>query len=159
MLTELCEYLRNWFCRDQDKHIGTITITGGAITARDDLIWSGAEEAIVPATGQYFRIVGSIFNDGVHQYPDFEMPDETFEGAVWLMRVPPVVVTLASDIKDWMTKYGGVNSAAMSPYNSESFAGYSYSKSGAGSAAASNGSGLTGWQAAFADRLNPWRKI
>lgn len=159
MLTELCEYLRNWFCEDQDKHIGTITITGGAITARDDLVWSGAEESIVPATNQYFRVAGSIFNDGVHKYPDTNMVDETFEGAIWLMRIPPAVISLADDIAAWKAKYMSLDSQYMSPYNSESFAGYSYSKSGAGAAAASNGSGLTGWQAAFADRLNPWRKI
>lgn len=157
MLTELCEYLRNWFCEDQDKHIGTITITGGAITARDDLIFS--DTVIEPVAGQYFRIVGSIFNDGVHQYPDEDMVDETFEGAVWLMRVPPAVIALAEEIAAWKGKYMVLGSQYMSPYNSESFAGYSYSKSGSGAGASANGSGLSGWQAVFADRLNLWRKI
>ena len=158
MLTELCEYLKNWFCEDQDKHIGTITITGGEITARDDLYMIG-DKQIEPVNGQYIRVIGSIFNDGVHCYPDFEMQDETFDGAVWLMRIPPAVQVLADDIAAWKAKYMGIDSPAMSPYNSESFAGYSYSKSGAGANAAANGSGLTGWQAVFADRLDPWRKI
>lgn len=161
MLTELCEYLRNWFVEDRDMHIGKITITGGEIkiTARDDLVWSGAEESIVPATNQYFRVAGSIFNDGVHQYPDTNMVNETFEGAIWLMRIPPAVLALADDIAAWKAKYMTLGSLYMSPYNSESFSGYSYSKSGAGANAASNGSGLDGWQAVFADRLSPWRKI
>ena len=158
MLTELCEYLKNWFCDDQDKHIGTITITGGEITARDDLYLLG-DKQIEPVNGQYIRVIGSIFNDGVHCYPDFDMQDETFKGAVWLMRVPPAVLTLAEDIAAWKDKYMTLDSQYMSPYNSESFAGYSYSKSGAGANAAANGSGLDGWQAVFADRLSPWRKI
>lgn len=158
MLTELCEYLRNWFVEDQDKHIGTITITGGEITARDDL-YMQADRQITPVNGQYFRVIGSLFNDGVHQYQDYDMPDEQFKGAIWLMRVPPAVITLASDIENWKAQYMTLDSQYMSPYNSESFAGYSYSKSGAGANAAANGSGLSGWQAVFADRLDPWRKI
>lgn len=159
MLTELCEYLKNWFCEEQDKHIGTITITGGVITARDDLLL--LETPITPATGQYYRIIGSIFSDGIHKYGDqTDVPaDETFDGAIWLLRIPPVIIALAADIATWVSKYGGASSIAMSPYNSESFNGYSYSKSGAGANASASASGLTGWQAAFADRLNPWRKI
>ena len=157
MLTELCEYLRNWFVEDQDKHIGTITITGGAITARDDLIFS--DTVIEPVAGQYFRIVGSIFNDGVHQYPDEDMADETFEGAVWLMRIPPAVIALAADIEAWKAKYMSIDSPLMGPFTSESFGGYSYSKSGVGASAFTNASGISGWQAAFADRLGLWRKI
>lgn len=159
MLTELCEYLRNWFCEDQDKHIGTITITGGELTARDDLYLLAGEQQIKPLNGQYIRVIGSVFNDGVHLYPDADMTDETFDGAVWLMRVPPAVIALAADIEAWKAKYMGIDSPTMSPYNSESFAGYSYSKSGAGANASANGSGLDGWQAVFADRLGPWRKI
>lgn len=157
MLTELCEYLRNWFCEDQDKHIGTIAITGGAITARDDLYLLG-DKQVEPVPGQYFRVIGSIFSDGVHQYPDENMPDETFEGAVWLMRVPPAVVALSEEITEWKAKYMTLGSQYMSPYNSESFGGYSYSKSGSGAGASANG-GLSGWQSVFADRLNLWRKI
>lgn len=158
MLTELCEFLKNWFVEDKDKHIGTITITGGEITARDDLYLLG-DKKIEPLPGQYFRVIGSVFSDGVHQYPDYDMQDETFDGAVWLMRVPPAVIALADDIEKWKAKYMALDSQYMSPYNSESFAGYSYSKSGAGANAAANGSGLDGWQAVFADRLGPWRKI
>ena len=62
------------------------------------------------------------------------------------------VVELADEIAAWREKYGAVMD---SPYTSESFGGYSYSKaSGAGD---STGSG--GWQSAFRARLNPYRKL
>lgn len=159
MLTELCEYLKNWFVEDQDKHIGTITITGGEITARDDLYMMIGDKQIEPANGQYIRVIGSIFNDGVHQYPDHDMQDETFKGAVWLLRIPPAILDLADDIAAWKAKYMGIDSPLMGPFTSESFGGYSYSKSGIGASAFTNASGISGWQAAFADRLEPWRKI
>lgn len=158
MLTELCEYLKNWFDEGQEKHIGKITITGGEITARDDLLFSETRQVSL-VTGQYFRVIGSLFNDGVHMYPDYNMVDEEFDGAVWSMAIPPVILTLADDIAAWKLKYEALDSMAMSPYNSESFAGYSYSKSGAGASSSANGSGLSGWRSVFANRLSPWRKI
>lgn len=146
MLTELCQELRNWF--DKDRFFGTFTISGGSI----DLSETGIQN------DQYFRIVGSVFNDGVHQYPAADLTDETFDGAVWLMAVPPAVITLAAEIEAWQEKYGGIDSPAMSPYASESFGGYSYSKashSGSGSVDSESGT----WQGVFASRLNRWRKI
>ena len=149
MLSELCKELRNWFDRDQPHFHGTNTIEGGKITDRDFL------DAI--KTNQYFRIQGSIFNDGVYQYTDkLELTDEIFVGSVSLMAVPKEVLTLSKDIDDWITNYGGADSEAMSPFSSESFGGYSYSKGGNGS----NGTGSgASWQSAFASRLNNWRKI
>lgn len=144
MLTELCQYLKNWF--DREHFHGKFTITDGSIDLHDHL-----------QSGQYFRIIGSVFNDGVHQYPSEELTDETFVGTIWAMAVPPLVIELSADIDDWIAKYGGTDSAAMSPYQSESFGGYSYSKSGGG---ASDGTSLAGtWQGVFASRLNRWRKI
>lgn len=156
MLTELCQYLRNWFNEGQKKHIGKITVTGEEITcARDGLLYPGVTTVpLVP--GQYFCVFGSLFSDGVHQFPDFEMPEETFDGAIWPMAVPPAIVKLAEEIEEWRKKYETVDSLAMSPFTSESFAGYSYSKGGAG---ATGGEGLSGWQSVFASRLDPWRKI
>lgn len=142
ILTEICEYLNNYFW---DKKInGKFTIADGAIN--------------VPALkdGQYFRIVGSIFNDGVHIYPATDLKDEEFTGSIWSMAVPSTVIAIASDVNDWQTKYGNVNSEAMSPFNSESFAGYSYSKSGSGNA--NSGSNI-GWQDVFGGRLNKYRKL
>lgn len=146
MLTELCKEINNWF--EYAKFFGTFTIENNVITGSYSL-----------QENQYFRIVGSVFNDGVYKFDDdLELEDETFNGAIWAMAVPQEVIALAGDIKEWSDKYQSVDSAAMSPFNSESFGGYSYSKS---SGASSSGNvDLSGtWQGAFADRLNHWRKI
>lgn len=145
MLTELCKEINNWF--DKKKYFGTFVVEDGVLTGNFSL-----------QENQYFRIVGSVFNDGVYQYPATELVDETFDGAIWAMAVPNEVIALAQEIKEWADKYLGVDSAAMSPFNSESFGGYSYSKSG-GSSSSGNVDLSGTWQGAFADRLNHWRKI
>lgn len=144
MLTELCQELRNWF--DLNRYTGTFTISGGALTA-DFLV-----------TGQYFRIIGSIFNDGVHQQGQNDLTDETFTGAVWALAIPSVVIQLADKIEQWQNAYGAADSAAMSPYTSESFGGYSYSK-GTNALSATGSNTATGWKSIFASDLNRWRKI
>ena len=142
MITELCQELHNWF--DRERHTGTFTIENGNITA--DFL----------AEGQYFRIVGSVFNDGVHQHPATDLHDEKFTGAVWALAIPKPIIELASEIQKWRDKYGTADSSAMSPYTSESFGGYSYSKGGSGS---SNSATSTSWQGAFRNQLNRWRKL
>ena len=139
MLTELCGVLRNWF--ETDRISGTYTVENGSIT--------------LPflQNGQFFRVVGSVFNDGVHQYPDYAMADETFDGSIWPMSVPPALLCLGEEIKAWQEKNGDI---AASPYTSESFGGYSYSKTTSGSA---TGAGKVTWQSVFKSRLNQWRKI
>lgn len=145
MLTELCKELNNWF--DQRRFFGTFSIENNQIDGSFSL-----------QKNQYFRIVGSVFNDGVYKYSDdLELEDENFTGAIWAMAIPPEVVALAADIKAWAEKYQSVDSVAMSPFNSESFGGYSYSKSGGSGAGNTDLSGT--WQGTFADRLNRWRKI
>lgn len=72
------------------------------------------------------------------------------------MAIPATVIAIASEIGEWQTKYGGISSPALSPFNSESFAGYSYSKSG--SANANSGSNVS-WQDVFGGRLNKYRKL
>ena len=109
------------------------------------------------ADGQYFRIIGSILSDGVYKYGTDELADEEFDGAIWLMRVPTDVIAITGEISEWMEKYGGVDSTANSPYNSESFGGYSYSKSSGGNAeSASSG---PAWASAFGSRLARYKKI
>lgn len=142
MLTELCQELRNWF--EREKYFGTFTIEDGQIDVPDGSLQSG----------QYFRIVGSVFNDGVHKYDDIEtLTDEVFRGAIWSMAVPPAVVDLSERISEWVTKYGD---SVSSPYSSESFGGYSYSKANSGQG---NASSVPTWQGVFASELNRWRKI
>ena len=146
MLTDLCQELRNWF--DLNRYEDTFTISGGTLTA-DFLL-----------DGQYFRIIGSVFNDGVHKYGDSGdvLEDETFTGAVWALGIPKAVLQLNDDIDAWIAKYGGADSNAMSPYTSESFGGYSYSK-GSNLASVTSANSATGWKAMFASQLNRWRKI
>lgn len=137
MLTEVCAELRNYFVKD--IHNGTFEIVGGKITPLDFI-----------QENQYFRIVGSVFNDGVYKYTaDLVLTDEIFSGSVWAMAVPPSVVALAEEIKAFNESDAG----KPSPYTSESFGGYSYSK-----ATDSNGVPLT-WQKVFANRLNKYRRI
>ena len=138
MITELCAELRNYFEVPNGRHFGTFTISGGSIAPLDFL-----------QEGQYFRIIGSVFNDGVHKYPDEKLTDETFNGAVWAMAVPRVVVDLSEEIK----AYNDSEAGKPSPFTSESFGGYAYTK-----ATDTNGAPI-GWQKAFASRLNKWRKL
>lgn len=137
MLTELCGHLRNWF--DRERYAGTFTVENGSIA--------------LPFLheGQYFRIIGSTFNDGVHQYPAYGLTDETFDGAVWALAIPPSVLALDAEIEAWQAKNGD---ASTSPYSSESFGGYSYSRA----TDAATGGAVT-WQSAFRSRLNQWRKL
>ena len=149
MLTEICGYLRNWF--ERDKYIGFFAIEDGKITGNKD--FNG-----VLLEGQYIRIIGSILNDGVYQYSEAGiegLKDEFFQGAVWSLAIPKELVTLSNDIKIWSDKNGGADSVAMSPYQSESFGGYSYSKG----ASASGNYAAGDWKSVFASRLDQWRKI
>lgn len=143
-LTDICAYLNNYFVRS--KVAATITIEGGTFSAE------------FLKEGQYFRILGSDFNDGVHQYPATDLKDETFTGEIWKMIVPETIIDLSAIIKEWRTKYENANSNMLSPYNSESFGNYSYSKGSTGSA----GSGTTNpnsWQSVFSAQLAPYRRL
>ena len=136
MLETVLQNLNNWFLVPDGVHAGEFTVQGGQIT--------------LPflQTGQYFRVVGSVFNDGLHQYPVADLTDETFTGSVWALAVPKAVIELAEEIAAWQTKNGDPG-----PFTSESFGGYSYSK-------ATNASGMAvGWQDVFKSRLNDWRRI
>ena len=146
MLTQLCQYLRNWFVRSMI--IGNFIIENGEIKNADGT-------ALPLLRNQYYRIIGSVFNDGVRQYEADALTDEpVFNGAVWLMAVPPEVVELAAEIETWVNN----NSQALnSPYASESFGGYSYTMK-SGNANSGGNSGFS-WQSQFAYKLDPWRKI
>ena len=128
---EMCASLRNYFALDPIS--GEFTIKDSDIT--------------VPGLvrGQYFRIDGSVFNDGVHRYGEISMNgDETFTGTITPMAVPPAFEAVAAEIEEWKQKNAEVIN---SPYQSESFGGYCYTK------------GSASWQGVFAKRLNRWRKL
>lgn len=136
MLEAVLQDLNNWFLVPDGIHTGEFTVQDGGIT--------------LPflQMGQYFRVVGSVLNDGLHKYPAKDMTGETFDGAVWALAVPKAVVALADEIAAWNEKNG-----VPGPYASESFGGYSYSR-------ATNASGgAVGWQDVFRSRLNAWRRI
>ena len=137
MLEQVLRHLNNWFL--VEIHEGTFTVENGSIA--------------LPflQTNQYFRICGSMFNDGLHQYPAGDLKTETFDGTVWALTVPQAVIDLAGEIEAWEAKNGD---ASVSPYQSESFGGYSYSKT----TDAETGGAVT-WQSAFRSRLSAWRKL
>lgn len=137
MLTELCQELRNWFVLE--KHHGEFVIENEALSVS------------FLQVGQYFRIIGSVFNDGVWRYGYDELKDETFDGSVWGLGIPVAVVNLSDEIDAWVERYGEVQN---SPYTSESFGGYSYTKG-----SSNGGTGGATWQSVFYSRLNRWRKI
>jgi hypothetical protein len=136
MLDEILAEIRNYFV--VSVHSGDFEVIGGRLSPLDFL-----------QNGQYFRIVGSVMNDGVYRYPCSTLTDETFSGEIWALAVPPTLIALAADIEEYEKKA----KETVSPYNSESFGGYSYTK-----ATDSNGSPLS-WEKVFAKRLNKWRKI
>lgn len=139
MLEQVLMHLNNWFLVPGGIHEGTYTIEDGGIA--------------LPflANGQYFRICGSVFNDGLHQYPSGDLRNETFDGSVWALAIPRAVIDLATEIEAWEKKNG---EAASGIYQSESFGGYSYTK-----ATDSVSGGAVTWQSAFRSRLNAWRKL
>ena len=132
MLETVLMYLNNWFV--VGRYDDTYTIEDGGI----------ALPFLVDV--QYFRIVGSLFNDGVYQYPA-ELTDETFDGSVWALAIPKALLSTVEEITAWTAKNGDGGA-----YTSESFGGYSYSK-------ATNSKGLAvGWRDVFAAQLAPWKK-
>lgn len=147
MLEQILDYIHNYFIKE--RHNGSFTIQDGELNGASDFLLSG----------QYYKINGSVFNDGVHQLPlngeSSGLTDETFVGEIWAMAVPPTVVALSDEIELWVEKYGQVLN---SPYNSESFGGYSYTKSNGGTGSSGNVKPF-GWESVFGSRLNHWRKI
>lgn len=132
-ITDLCNEVKNWF--DVGKRFDNFIIKNETITL--DFL----------SEGQFFRIVGSKFNDGVYMYPCNELKNEEFEGAIWAMAIPPAFLDLLKRINEWEEKNKDVID---SPYQSESWGGYSYTKAGSGS---------VNYKTAFRSDLNRWRKV
>lgn len=135
MLETVMRQINNYF--QVEKVVGTYTVQNGSITL----------PFLKP--GQHFRVIGSIYNDGVYRYGDsLDLTDETFDGCVWALAVPKAFLALVDEITAYQTKNGEPG-----PYTSESFGGYSYSK-----AVTSKGVAV-GWQEVFSSRLGQWRRI
>lgn len=139
-ITDFCAEVHNWF--DLKRSFGKFVIKDGKLVI-DDML-----------EGQYFRIIGSVFNDGVYQYPVDGLSDETFDGAIWYMAVPPQVLSLITEMNDWASNNASILD---SPYSSESFGGYSYTKSSGSNA--NGGDGTITVFSHFSDKLKRWRKV
>lgn len=134
MLETVLTHLRNWFPVRCDA--GTFTIA------------SGNPDVDFLRPGQYYRIRGSVFSDGLHVYQSGEtLTDETFDGEIWALAIPKSVKELSAEIAAYTEKNPVTDKV------SESFGGYSYSRASGTTGAP------TGWQGAFASRLAPYRRI
>lgn len=139
MLEAVLNHLHNWFPVKGEVRCGEFEIVSGELCV--DFLKSG----------QYYRIVGSVFNDGLHRYPCDEvdcLTDETFTGEVWPLAVPKAVIELSEEIKEYCEKNPATDKV------SESFGGYSYTRATDG-----NGGTSGGWAAAFRKELNCWKKV
>ena len=141
MLEAVLTHLKNWFVVPCGVHEGIYTIENSVL------------ELPFLQNGQYYRICGSVFNDGLHKYDDIEdkLQDETFTGTVWALAIPKAVIDLSEKIEEWQTKNG---ETVASPFTSESFGGYSYTK-----ATDSVTGAVATWETVFRSQLNPWRKL
>ena len=135
-IEKIIAYLNNDFrVSDDEPETHEWEIVGGTLTVPD------------VREGQYVRIFGSLFNDGVRKYPLTELTDETFTGCVIPLAIPRVILTLAEEIETWSEKN------QPTAFTSESFGGYTYSK-----ATKANGT-AAGWREVFADDLKPYKKM
>lgn len=142
MIGQICAEVKNYFIqKDVDIHSSNYSVVDGKISPVPFL-----------RDGQYYRIVGSALNDGVYKrgFDDSNLQDEEFFGAVWSMRVPKDFISLCKEIESWQEDN---EKSLSSPYQSESFAGYSYTK-----ATGASGGALT-WQDQFRNKLNAYRKL
>ena len=149
MLQQICEFIHNYFIKDDIESVHEIA---------DGMI------SLPLLDGQRFLIRGSVLNDGMYTYHDTGikndddteaagLTDETWAGTIRALAVPPAVTALSSEIKAWVDQNSEI---VNSPYTSESVLGvYSYTKASGGSGAG----GAVSWQDVFADRLNRWRKV
>lgn len=142
-IKEICDYIHNYF--EKDEYTRDFTITDGALVL---------DSSIKLLDNQYYMIKGSVFNDGIYKHPETTLKDEVFKGALITMAVPPDVISLMAKITEWETANKDV---LQSPFNSESFGGYSYSK---GTSNKKDGSsGNVTWRDVFGDKLKAYRKI
>lgn len=158
MLTQICDYIHNYFLKKENGRVvyyqEEFVIAGGAI--------------ILPfmKEGQRFLIAGSDLNDGIYTYHAGQinnddndeaayLNDETFRGEICPMQVPGEVLKIAAEIKEWLETNKRFLS---SPYQSESFNGYSYSlKSGLAGDGGSENDPI--WAAQFGARLEQYRRL
>jgi len=153
MLQEVLEHIHNYFLKQPNP--GKYTISGGVISPLPTF-----------KEGQRIWVVGSDLNDGVYTYhsdgitddDDIEaagLQDETFAGTICALAVPPAVLALSGEIRKWVETYQ--EDVVNSPFESESFGGYSYTLKGTGTASGGNG-GPISWRTIYGKQLERWRR-
>jgi hypothetical protein len=151
VLQEVLEYIHNYFIKSPNP--GKYTIEGGTFSP-----------AVSLKEGQRFWIVGSDMNDGVYTWHEAGIKDsddinavglqeETFAGTICALAVPPAVIALSEEIRQWVA----ANSAVLnSPMQSESFNGYSYTlKSGRSQ---TGGDAPLTWRDIYGKLFDRWRR-
>ena len=150
VLEQVLNHIHNWFVYDEIG-VSRCAVEGGSLPA-----------SVSIPEGAWYRIQGSLFNDGLHQHPADDLTDETFDGTVTVCAIPRVLLGIVDEITDYIDAMNESDAAVRgAKFQSESFGGYTYSLKGDSRAnsASGGGSGLSGWQAAFRTDLNPWRKM
>lgn len=146
LLEEVLSHIHNWFVRDSSVFTGITASDGSVPTEVSDYVSGKA----------FYRVQGTFLNDGLHKTDEDSWEDEEIDRAkVSLLAIPKPLLKLVDEIEDWDKKYGEV---AKGPYFSEKFGGYEYQIRGFSSYGVA-GSPLAGWRLAFANQLNPWRKM
>lgn len=150
MLQEMMEHINNYFVPIRAE-LKTYTISNGMISPA-----FGAED------GDRFLICGSRRNDGVYTWHESGITndddeeaaglhDETFAGTIRVCSVPPAVLALIGEKKQWEATHSGELNGALA---SESFNGYSYTlKTG------KDGGAMTWYDTPAGKKLERWRSI
>lgn len=132
MLGRVLAYLRNYF--EQGGVEGTFNVT---------------KEGVEGVEARFIRITGSMLNDGVYDLEEANaFTEETFTGRIDFLAIPKALQCTVKSIEKWSAE----DADRRSPYTSESFGGYSYSRK-------TNADGSWSWKDEFADELKQWRKL
>lgn len=140
MLFEVLSYLGIFrYGRDsnlvQEVYAGEHKIDGGVLSL----------PGLLP--GQHYAIIGSVLNDGAYVYgEDTPLADEVFNGRVYALRGSKAFYDLVDEMAEWQANHA---KDIDTPYTSESFGGYSYTKDANSSSVFKK----------FESRLSPWRKV
>ena len=135
MLYEVMQHCKNFFPKKYFE---------GTFEVKDGLLRLPEETAC-----RYMLVEGSALSDGVWYIYD-TLEDEVFTGVVTLLAPPKSFLDLVKDIEEWRTSN---EPGTLTPYASESFGGYSYTR-------ATNGSGkAVSWHDVFSSRLKIWRML
>lgn len=147
LIKEVCDYIHNYFIVDT---VESNFVIKNHVLQNNDLLEL--------YENQYFIIEGSIFNDGLYKYTEdvelSDLVDEEFYGTIKELAIPRDVLKIIGDIDAWNTNNADTLN---SPFQSESFGGYSYSK---GNSTTANGKNRSySWKDVFGSKLYPYRKI